>query len=152
MFLLLCRADGVFGESMNATKQLLSKSWDSEIALMFASILLCFSQDAAGQAVLACKEGTRLLAFLLQVNAPSSSQMPLSARIVKICRFGSLEDFLVWIKWRAIPSQAKPYDQPVRSSHNVLELQLYLSGNHWELFIIASLGKVGSLLLDGSRN
>ena len=57
---------------MSAAKKLLQKSWDVDIALLFAAVLLCFSKDAPGQAVLASKEGIGLLAFLTQVNKYSS--------------------------------------------------------------------------------
>lgn len=62
------RADGVIPEATMTTLRLLGRSWDAELALAFAAILLSFARDAGNQGVLACRECLQLLRMLLRVS------------------------------------------------------------------------------------
>lgn len=68
--ILLYRSDGMFMEAMSSARKLLTTSWDTDIALVFAAMMLCCCQDAAGQAALGSKQAVIFLCLLFQVTLP----------------------------------------------------------------------------------
>lgn len=52
---------------MSTARAILSKQWDSKLALIFATMLHAFLTDPANLAAVSCKDGVNLLACLIMV-------------------------------------------------------------------------------------